>query len=256
MVDCYEHFTAVAPVYTRLRTTDASPVKAIRDNLVKTDGLYVADIGCGSGRYSQQLFLHLGPAIKLVCVDVNRAMLDELNWAIDPAMDPSVESIQASANALPFDDGTLDVITTFNAIHHFDVAGFLRESRRVLKKDGKVFLYTRLMEQNATTIWGRFFPGFLEKETRLYTRSELSTYISRHLMPSQMLITPFSFYRQASLEALVEQAKLRHYSTFSLYGEKEFEYSLGEFERCVGQAYLNLGRVLWTESYTLFTLTR
>ncbi|MEE9249105.1 MAG: class I SAM-dependent methyltransferase [Dehalococcoidia bacterium] len=233
-----------------------SPVKAIRDNLVETDGLYVADVGCGTGRYSHQLFLHLGPAIKLVCVDVNRAMLDELKWAIDPAMDPSVESIQASANALPFDDGTMDVVTTFNAIHHFDVAGFLRESRRVLKEDGKVFLYTRLREQNATTIWGRFFPGFLEKETRLYTRSEMSAYISRHLMPSQMLITPFSFYRQAPLEALVERAMLRHYSTFSLYGEEELEYSLGEFEWGVRQAYSNPGRVRWTDSYTLFTLTR
>ncbi|MFQ5872826.1 MAG: class I SAM-dependent methyltransferase [Dehalococcoidia bacterium] len=256
MLTCYEHFTSVAPEYRRLRRTDEAPIGAIRRYLDKTDGLYVADIGCGTGRYSQLLSHHLGPATKMFCVDANRAMLDELSWTIDLAMLPGFVSIQASASALPFDDDTIDVITCFNAIHHFDIPKFLTESSRVLKEEGNAFFYTRLRDQNAATIWGRFFPGFHETETRLCTASELSDYISRHFRPAQMRVTPFSFYRQSSLEALLEQARLRHYSTFSLYGEEEFDYALREFKRGIREAYADPGTVSWTDSYTLFSLAR
>ncbi|MFQ5933587.1 MAG: class I SAM-dependent methyltransferase [Dehalococcoidia bacterium] len=254
MLDSHEHFTSVAPDYRRLRTTDEEPIKAIHNALDGVPKLVVADIGCGTGRYSQLLYEYLGPGTRMFCVDATRAMLDELGAAIHPDTLPNFVPIQARASALPFGDNTMDVITSFNAIHHFDLAGFLTDASRVLKEDGNVFLYTRLREQNAKTIWGRFFPNFCEMETRLYTRSELLDYINRHFQPARLFVTPFSFYRQASLEALLEQAKGRHYSTFSLYDQDEFDCALREFERGIREAYSDPYTVGWTESYTLLSL--
>ena len=256
MVTCYEHFTSVAPLYRQLRATDEAPVKAIQSFLDQTDSLSIADIGCGTGRYSQLLFHHMGPATKMFCVDVTRAMLHELSEAVHSDGISNHVLVQASASSLPFYDNTMDVITSFNAIHHFDLSQFLKETRRVLKEGCHAFLYTRLREQNATTIWGKFFPNFHETETRLYIASEVVDCIRRHFQPGLISITPFSFPRQSSLEALLDQARQHHYSTFSLYDRDEFDFALGEFERNIRAAYADPSEVYWIDSYTLFSLTK
>ena len=254
MIPCYEHFSSVAPEYRRLRTTDKAPVRAIQESLGQTDGLNVADIGCGTGRYSQLLYRHLGPSTKMFCLDANGDMLDELRAALHPAVYRNFVSVRANASALPFDDNTMDVITSFNAIHHFEITQFLREARRVLDEDGSAFIYTRLREQNTTTIWGKFFPNFHMMETRLYTAPELREYIRRHFRPARLRVTTFSFERQSSLEALLEQAERHHYSTFSLYDQDEFSYAMREFERGIREAFEDPDFVEWTESYTLLSL--
>lgn len=255
MQSVQEHFTSVAPVYRQLRTTDEAPIDEIRRSLGHKIGLRVADIGCGTGRYSQLLFDYLGPDTTMFCVDFTRAMLDEMVSLVDPDILPRFAPMRASASELPFADGSLDVITTFNAIHHFDVDGFLSEVRRVLKPDGKAFLYTRLRDQNETHIWGRYFPNFCEKEDRLYTESELRHYISNYFESSNLSFTPFSFRRRASIEELLEQAEGRHYSTFSLYDLDEFNYSLREFERGIREAYPDPSSIRWTDFYTLVSLS-
>ena len=252
MQSVQEHFTSVAAVYRELRTTDEAPIDRIWRSLDRKPGLRVADIGCGTGRYTQLLFDYLGPDTTMFCVDFTRAMLDEMVSRVDPAILPSFIPIQASASELPFADNELDAITTFNAIHHFDAAGFLSEVRRVLEPNGKAFIYTRLREQNTKHIWGRFFPDFCEKEDRLYTESELRRHGSELF---DVRVTPFSFRRRASIQDLLEQAKGRHYSTFSLYERDEFSYALREFQQNVQNAYPDLDSISWTDSYTLFTLS-
>ena len=252
MQSVQEHFTSVAAVYRQLRTTDEAPIDRIWRSLDRSTGLRVADIGCGTGRYTQLLFDYLGPDTTMFCVDFTRAMLEKMVSLVDPVILPRFIPIQAGASELPFADNELDAITTFNAIHHFDPAAFLSEVRRVLKPDGKAFIYTRLLEQNTTHIWGRFFPGFCEKEDRLYTESELRRYGGEQF---DLKVTPFSFRRRASIHDLLEQAEGRHYSTFSLYELDEFNYALREFKQNIQYAYPDAESVSWTDSYTLFTLS-
>ncbi|MFQ5704531.1 MAG: hypothetical protein ACE5HT_10975 [Gemmatimonadales bacterium] len=49
---------------------------------------------------------------------------------------------------------------------------------RVLQPEGKLILYTRTPEQNQCTIWGKFFPHFAERETRLHEEA-LSAFENR-----------------------------------------------------------------------------
>lgn len=76
-------------------------------------------------------------------------------------------------------DNSLDCIFTFNAIHHFKILGFLKESSRLLKDNGYLFIYTRLRSQNRRNIWGKHFPLFNEKETRLYEINELKSLLRK-----------------------------------------------------------------------------
>ena len=255
MTSIYGHFEAVAPVYRQLRTTDEAPIRAIRSSLDHKIGLRVADIGCGTGRYSQLLYDYLEPTARMYCIDFNHAMLGQLRSELSPSELSDFELIQGSATNLPLANGCLDVITSFNAIHHFDLTGFLSEISRVLDEGGQAFLYTRLRDQNASTIWGRFFPQFCEKESRLYTLPQLVESIDRYFRPAHLSARPFLMRRQLSLEGLVEQARGRHYSTFSLYTPDAFEYALKEFQRNITRVFPDLNSIQWTDSNTLISLS-
>ncbi len=53
-----------------------------------------------------------------------------------------VKTYKASAEALPFDDKSFDMVFMGEALHHFsDIDEALKETVRVLKKGGKLFIY-------------------------------------------------------------------------------------------------------------------
>ena len=82
-----------------------------------------------------------------------------------------VVPLLAAAEQLPLRAASLDVVTAFNCVHHFDLGRFLTAAARVLKPGGQLFIYTRTPQQNARTIWGQYFPGFTEHEQRLHTHA-------------------------------------------------------------------------------------
>ena len=81
--------------------------------------------------------------------------------------------LRCAAEQLPLADHSVDFVTTFNAIHHFDLDRFADEVARVLSRRGDLFVYTRTPEQNAASIWGRAFPGFTTHENRLHDETTL-----------------------------------------------------------------------------------
>jgi SAM-dependent methyltransferase len=166
-----DHFKLVAPVYDSLRTTDKAPVRRIRE-MLPNSLLVGLDLGCGTGRYSRLLHALLPDGSLLAASDVSAAMLAELQAVCDSGA--SVVPLRCTAEELPIRTGALDLVTAFNSVHHFDRGRFLAEAARVLGADGRLFVYTRTPEQNAQTIWGRWFPGFTEREQRLYSEATLT----------------------------------------------------------------------------------
>ena len=98
-----------------------------------------------------------------------------------------------------------------------------RKCRAAVHDGGYVFIYTRLPEQNARTIWGHYFPEFCEHETRLYELGQMHDCIEAFGRLYLERVTCFRFPRVASLERLLQQARNHHYSTFALYEPAEFE---------------------------------
>ncbi len=87
----------------------------------------------------------------------------------------SVQRVIALAESLPFAAGEFDALLPFNALHHFDLPAFLGEAARVVRPSGALLLYTRTPEQNRRKVWGRFFPEFVARETRLHSERRLRT---------------------------------------------------------------------------------
>ena len=221
-----DHFKLVASVYDSLRTTDEAPVRRIRE-LLPDRPVVGLDLGCGTGRYSRLLQSMLPDGSLLAASDVSEAMLAELPAAHDGRA--LMVPLRCTAEQLPVRAGCLDLVMAFNSVHHFDLGEFLAEVARVLRAGGRLFVYTRTPEQNATTIWGRWFPGFTTHERRLHSEATLRDAVVRTRGLQLVDIQSFSHSRSSTPERLRAQVEGRHYSTFSLYQPDELRQAIAAF---------------------------
>jgi len=248
-----EHFSEIASKYRHLRTTDLGPILHIKNQLSKKSGISIADVGCGDGRYSLELLKCFEEKCYLHCVDSNENMLlhlkdylienNTMNFCIRPG----------NANKLPLENDSMDCIVTFNAIHHFDIQRFLGEVFGCLKDDGKVFIYTRLRNQNSRNIWGQHFPLFANIENRLFEFNELK----HHIQKADMRIDHtkvFGHNRTSNLSNLVEKAQNHHYSTFALYSDDTFEESLETFKQNIRDNFEDLEKIQWQDENILLQI--
>ncbi len=98
----------------------------------------VLETAAGTGIVTEALVAALPPAVEIVATDLNQAMVDFA--AAKPGM-TRARPRQADALALPFDDGTFDVVVCQFGVMFFPdrVAGY-REAKRVLGSGGR-FLF-------------------------------------------------------------------------------------------------------------------
>jgi SAM-dependent methyltransferase len=239
-----DHFERVAAVYEALRTTDEAPVRAIRQ-LLPDRPVTGLDAGCGTGRYSRLLRGLLPDGSLLVASDVSAAMLTQLT-AGNHGHARGVAPLLATAEELPLRTASLDLVTAFNCVHHFDLGRFLAAAARVLQPGGQLFIYTRTPQQNARTIWGRYFPGFTEHEQRLHSVAAFRGAVKRTGGLKIVATQTFSHPRSSTAERLRAQAEGRHYSTFSLYPPAELRASIATF-----LARLPGPEVCWVDEHLL-----
>jgi hypothetical protein len=138
------------------------------------------------------------------------------------------------------------VVTAFNCVHHFDLGRFLSAVARVLAPGGQLFIYTRTPQQNARTIWGRYFPGFTEHEQRLHSQAAIREAVRRTGGLTVVAAQTFSHPRSSTAERLQAQAEGRHYSTFSRYTPAELRASITTF-----LARLPSPEVCWVDEHLL-----
>ncbi|HJN23794.1 MAG TPA: class I SAM-dependent methyltransferase [Rhodospirillales bacterium] len=249
------HFAKVANVYREVRTTDPEPILYIRNALAGRASVRAADVGCGTGRYDRLLFEHI-PNLHLICVDASQHMLEQLSGYLAQAHIQNFVTQLSRVEDLALEDGSLDAVLTFNAAHHFNFPTFLAKARHALCDDGRLFIYTRTPEQNAGSVWGRFFPRFNEKESRLYTLERMEAWLAE--MPGLRVVEAkaFGYARKASLDRLLDQARSQHYSTFSLYSEREFEAACRAFDERVRRQFDDPEAISWHDENTMLHLAK
>jgi len=249
-----EHFSQVASIYSQVRTIDYELINYITKKLASMSNIVAADIGCGDGRYSIKLIEKLRNRLSLTCVDNNYEMLQQISKISSNFQ--NLQTKQAFAEKLPFDDNSLDCIFSFNAIHHFKINEFAKECNRVLKNNGLLFIYTRLKEQNESNIWGKFFPDFSKKENRLFDNHSLTERISSQTSLNLKSTESFQHDRSSDIRTLVSKAENKHYSTFSLYTVSEFEKSLAKFIQNIHQNFSNPENIQWVDGNTMFVFQK
>ena len=249
------HFSQVAREYRGLRTTDSEPIDYIVSKLNGVKKLVGADIGCGAGRYSLMLCQALGKRFSLYCCDRSPEMLRELEKHMQSNGMQRFTVVNSSSEKIPLENDTLGALFTFNAIHHFSIIGFFQECSRLLAGDGQLFVYTRLREQNSRNIWGKYFPGFHKRETRLYQQGEIEKELSKVSTLELNSVTKFHYQRSESLDQLVRLVKQRHYSTFSLYNDTELADALSQFEDNIRNEFSDTSNVYWEDENIMYHIT-
>jgi len=102
----------------------------------------VLDVGTGPAWLLIRLHQRV-PSLQLVGVDISPAMVEKGRANIEEAgCSASIEVRQASAESLPFDEGSFDAVVSTGSIHHWrDQAAGLAEVYRVLKPGGWGLIY-------------------------------------------------------------------------------------------------------------------
>lgn len=111
----------------------------------------LVDIGCGNGRTLRAIERHV-PKGYLYGIDPTQAMLDIAESQTHSAR---IQYLLGSAESIPLDANCIDKAIAVNSFHHWrNIHKGLKEVRRILKPDGRLFLAedAEVMEMSGMSI--------------------------------------------------------------------------------------------------------
>jgi len=166
----------------------------------------ILEVAAGTGRVTRHLLRGLAADGQLIATDLTEAMVVE-GKQLSPN-DPRLTWQIADAQALPFPDGSVDVVVCqFGLMFVPDKALAMREMRRVLAPGGILLLSTwdELAKNHASAMFHEMIFATLPEEPPLFIN------------------TPFSLHDPHELERLATEAGLRgiRVDTVAQVGEAE-----------------------------------
>ncbi len=141
-------------------------ILAYLDRYVGTDrsDRRILDVGCGAGN----MVHHLSHYGQVVGVDL-------YSKPLEVARQRGLDVQEGSADDLPFDDGTFDVVTLLDVVEHVpNEHGVFSECWRVLKPGGKLVVTVPAL------MWLWSHNDVINAHQRRYTRAELNQKLERH----------------------------------------------------------------------------
>lgn len=136
-----QHFDAIAEDWDRIRSlhvaerdVERAMAGALGDEKIET----LVDVGTGTGR---MLELFSGLAETAIGIDASHKMLAIARARMEQAGFADVQMRHGDVYALPFDTGSVDVVTIHQVLHYLDDPGAaLSEAARVLKPGGRLLI--------------------------------------------------------------------------------------------------------------------
>jgi ubiquinone/menaquinone biosynthesis C-methylase UbiE len=213
-------FGTVAEAYDRGRP--AYPVEAVTW-LTGGEAKVVLELGAGTGKLTRQL-VDAGHAV--FATDPDEAMLEVLHERV-----PEVSAKVATAEEIPANDRSVDVVVVAQAFHWFDHEVSLPEIARILKPGGHVALVWNSRDERIP--WVRRMGDLLG-------RQDLDTSSAQHLVHSDLFgfmeETSFKHWQEVNRESILDLARSR--SSYLVMDEAEQEQHLEE----VRAFYADYGR--------------
>ncbi|MGI9862480.1 methyltransferase domain-containing protein [Moorella naiadis] len=134
-----EYFNSKAAIWDSLATPEErAKLETIVKGLHLAPGGTILDVGCGTGILIPYLLAAIGPAGRVVALDIAETMLKQ---AKNKGFPDNVEFICADVMAIPFPAATFDEVICNSAFPHFPrKLEALKEMARVTKPGGRVII--------------------------------------------------------------------------------------------------------------------
>jgi demethylmenaquinone methyltransferase/2-methoxy-6-polyprenyl-1,4-benzoquinol methylase len=136
-------YSRQAEGYDETRSASPSVLRALREALRGAPGRRLADIGGGTGNYALALTRE---GWEPIVVDRSAEMLAR-------AEAKGLETVEADAQRLPFEDESFDAATMISMLHHVeDRRVALAEARRILRPRGRLVV-KGFTGEDAASLW-------------------------------------------------------------------------------------------------------
>lgn len=136
-------YSRQAKRYDETRAASPSVCRALREALKDAPGRRLADIGGGTGNY----------ALALRREGWEPVVLDRSAEMLARAKAKGLQTVEADAQQMPFEDESFDAAVMISMLHHVEDRGAaLAEARRILKVGG-VLALLGFTGEDAATLW-------------------------------------------------------------------------------------------------------
>ena len=129
------------------------------------------DVATGAGHTAYAFAPHVA---RMWATDITEEMLEVVRGEIAKRGLANVRTAHAKAEALPFEDQSFDLVTCRIAPHHFEsIPKFLGETRRVLKRDGRLAVVDNVVPEGSVGDYVNAFERFRDpSHLRAWTMPE------------------------------------------------------------------------------------
>jgi len=103
-------------------------------------GMAVADIGAGSGLFTQLFAYEVGPRGRVHALEINPVMVNNIVRRAREVGLNNVEGRLGNAKSIPLPAGSLDVAFTSDVYHHFEFPQVILQAIRAALKPGGIFI--------------------------------------------------------------------------------------------------------------------
>ena len=134
----------------------------ILERFDESEDFTITDIGSGTGKFSSQL---LKRGYRVFAVEPNDDMRNTAELELSSYR--NFHSINGDAEYTTLDNNSVDLITTAQAFHWFDVGKFKSECKRIVKENGKISLIWNVRDMLAPInhelyeIYRKYCPRFI-----------------------------------------------------------------------------------------------
>ena len=133
--------------------------------LALTPGQAAADLGAGTGYFTERLARAVGEDGRVYAIDVDADVLEGLRERVDEAGVTNVETVVAPYDDAGIPDASVDLVLTVNTYHHFqDRTTYFRNLKRVLRPGGRIAI---IEFDGRKGLFVRWFGHYSERETLL-----------------------------------------------------------------------------------------
>lgn len=137
----YADFNALSKEYAQARTGYPDELFSYLQSFLKDKKNRIVDLGCGTGISPRQLAT---PEISIIGCDKAFAMIAEAQKQFHK----NIHYIVGEAEQLPFPTQLFDAVTCFSSFHWFATKTAGAEIKRVLKKEGFLFIINKFEEKD------------------------------------------------------------------------------------------------------------